>query len=270
MPKNTTNDMFAGFDAFAEPEVPAGAVKLQYGLSVQVVKLAAEATVAPEKDVTPAELAARYEQAFNMPARGLVVYADGREIPMDQPVPETAKTIEFRQPSGEKGADEPRQVWVNGPIAQILPLRDAAATIAIFSFTPAEVRYDVIWGPKAFPQWADLQVRSILKVLGPVIGLEKTDIVRLDNEVVKSTSTKLVGRKALSVVKRVDLPQIQTLHSRLTAEQFVGKSLKDVLATVPHPEGTEWKAWLGGTENEDLLIEAGNYVTVAFIVARAS
>jgi len=260
--------MFDGFEAFEEQAVPEGAIKLQYGLSVQVVQLTAEANVAAEKNVTPAQLAERYAQAFNMPTRGLVVYADGKEIPFGEPVPETAKTIEFRQPSGEKGADQ-RQIWVNGPVADIFPIRDSAATIAIYNYTPAETRYDVVWGPKAFRQWADLQIRSILKVLGPVIGFEKTQIVKLGDEEVKANSTKRLGRKTLSIVQRIDLPQVQTLHSRLTAEAFVGQTLKEVLASVPHPEGTEWKAWDADGEIEDKEIQPGDYITVAFLVARA-
>lgn len=123
--------LFTGFTAFSEVTLPEGALKLQYGLSTQVIEIQAEVAVAPESGVTPRQLAEKYARMFNMPVDGLVAYADGVEIPFGDPIPQdrTITTIEFRQPSGEKGTG--RLVRVIGE-AKIVPLGEDTVTVRVY------------------------------------------------------------------------------------------------------------------------------------------
>lgn len=125
----TANSLFTGFAGFSEAPLPEGAMKLQYGLSTQVIQIEAEATVAPDTGVTPRQLAEKYARMFNMPTDGLVVYADGVEISFGEPIPTTARVLEFRQPSGEKGSG--RLVRVFGD-PKMVPLGEHTVTVCVY------------------------------------------------------------------------------------------------------------------------------------------
>lgn len=122
--------LFAGFQPFAVPVVPTGALEVRYGLSVDTVKVVAEATAAPEGgEMSPVELARILAAKFNMPVTGLRVFVDGKEVPFSEAskIPAGAKQVEFRQPASEKG---------DGTV--LLPLNEAN------SFTVTVVAVDVL------------------------------------------------------------------------------------------------------------------------------
>lgn len=113
-------DLFEGFTAFEVPSAPKGSLQVVYGLSVDTVQVVGEATAANPEGLTPAALAAKLAARFNMPTSGLRVFVDGREVDFGAPIPTGAKTLEFRQPSGEKGSN---------PV--ILPLEDETAVTIV-------------------------------------------------------------------------------------------------------------------------------------------
>lgn len=98
------SDLFAGFEAFAAPQAQEGTLTVVYGLSVDTIQVVGEAKAANPEGLTPAALAAKLASKFNMPPTGLRVFIDGQEVEFGAPIPTGAKTLEFRQPSGEKGS----------------------------------------------------------------------------------------------------------------------------------------------------------------------